>query len=68
MAGKSAEHGDKWDVERYRKETLSKERRDSNQKQINDGVQLNNYFSYGEMVESSPTDTQKKYSNNKVDP
>ena len=51
---------DKWDVEKYRKETLVMEGRDTNQKQRNDGVKLNNYFSYRDKVDTSPTDTQYK--------
>jgi hypothetical protein len=58
---------DKWDVEKYRRETLAREGRDTNLKQRNDGVKLNNYFSYGDKVDRSPTDTQYKYSNNKVE-
>ena len=59
---------DKWDIEKYREETLAREGKNTNQKQRNDGVKLNNYFSYGDKVDSSPTDTQYKYSNNKVEP
>ena len=58
---------DKWDVEKYRKETLAKEGRDTTLKQRNDGVKLNNYFSYGGKVDSSPTNSQYKFINNKVE-
>ena len=51
---------DKWDVDRYRKETLARE-------QKHNGVKLNNYFSYGDKVDTSATDPQYKYSNNKVE-
>ena len=58
---------DNWDVENYRKETLAKDGRDSNQKQRNEGVKLNNYFSYGDKVDRSLTHDKYKYSNNKVE-
>ena len=58
----------KWDVDKFRKQTVAKDGRDTNQKQRNYGVKLNNYFSYGDKVDSSPTDTQYKQSNNKVEP
>ena len=55
---------DKWDVERYRKDNVDADGRNTNQKQQKENVKLNNYFSYGDG--NSPVDIRYKNSNSKV--